>query len=221
MLFCMSVITGIGLLIKYTLIPGQERWVIYGENNNLYLLGMNRHEWGYMHLIIGYILLGLLALHIILHWNTITCIYNRIFGKKLFNKLLAITFITFCALFIIVPFLIHPDVNKIKQGTGTHAINNTISTNRKQNTTHKKDKFYNAETSEIKSHKNHVIDVRGYMTLNEIAVKYKVTTDYIKASLNIPKSISDRQKLGWIRKKYNIEITDVAEIIKEYEQKDE
>lgn len=218
MFLCMSVVAGLGLLIKYTLISGQERWIVYGENSNLYLLGMDRHEWGSIHLISGYVLLGLLALHIILHWNAIVCVYNRIFRKKLIYNLLSIVFITICALFIIVPFLIKPDFNKIEQGKGIHAINNNHGTNRERNTTYKKDEFNIGNTSEIKSHSNHLIDVRGYMTLDEISIKYKIPTDFIKTSLNIPKSISDKQKLGWLRKKYDIEMSDVAEIIKEYQK---
>ena len=51
MTFCMSTIIGTGFLIKYTLIPGQERWTVYGENIELYFLEMSRHQWEMLHLI--------------------------------------------------------------------------------------------------------------------------------------------------------------------------
>ena len=78
MTLCMSAIVGIGFLIKYTLISGQERWGIYGRNVEISLLGMDRHQWGMLHLILGFILLGLLVAHIILHWKIITNVYKKL-----------------------------------------------------------------------------------------------------------------------------------------------
>lgn len=46
----MSSVLGVGLLIKYTLISGQEQISKYGRNDKLLLLGLNRHEWGEIHL---------------------------------------------------------------------------------------------------------------------------------------------------------------------------
>tara|TARA_R110002033_G_scaffold38827_3_gene78300 strand:+ start:2890 stop:3105 length:216 start_codon:yes stop_codon:yes gene_type:complete len=51
----MSAVVGIGFLIKYTLISGKERNVIYGKNVELSLFGMDRHEWGYIHLVIAFV----------------------------------------------------------------------------------------------------------------------------------------------------------------------
>ncbi|WP_445955549.1 DUF4405 domain-containing protein [Yeosuana sp.] len=39
--------------------------------------GMDRHQWGMVHLIFGFILMGPLVVHIFLYWNTITCIYKK------------------------------------------------------------------------------------------------------------------------------------------------
>ena len=65
----MSVIIGTGFLIKYTLISGQERWDVYGRKVELYLLGLDRHQWGMIHLILGFVLMGLLIAHIVFHWK--------------------------------------------------------------------------------------------------------------------------------------------------------
>ena len=93
MTLCMSAIVGIGFLIKYTLISGQERWEIYGRNVEISLLGMDRHQWGMLHLILGFILLGLLVAHIILHWKIITNVYKKIIKEPLTKKTIAIVFI--------------------------------------------------------------------------------------------------------------------------------
>jgi hypothetical protein len=44
MLLFMGIITGIGFLIKYTLIPGSERWDVYGRNVDLSFMGLDRHQ---------------------------------------------------------------------------------------------------------------------------------------------------------------------------------
>ena len=80
MFFCMSAIAGIGFLMNDVLISGRETWEEYGSNIELEFLWMDRHTWGDIHLFFGIILLGLLALHIILHWKMITGL--RILNEK-------------------------------------------------------------------------------------------------------------------------------------------
>ena len=109
MLFCMSAITGTGFLIKYTLISRQEQMIRYGNKVNLSLLGMDRHEWGTIHFIFAYILIGLLVLHIILHWKIIVSVYKKLSQKKPVIKFITIVFITICFLFILIPFIINKD----------------------------------------------------------------------------------------------------------------
>jgi glucan phosphoethanolaminetransferase (alkaline phosphatase superfamily) len=204
----MSAIAGIGFLVKYTLISGQERWIVYGNNLELYLFGMDRHEWGAIHLIIGFVLLGLLVLHIILHYDIIICVYNRTFQKKLVYKLITILFITICSLFIIVPFWVNPEISKIEIGEGRHAITDYSPTKRKNNT----------KSIETVKRSNMTVEIRGYMTIEEISKKFKVPGEYLKTSLNIPESVPDNQRLSWLRRKYNIEMNDVEKIIKEYQE---
>jgi uncharacterized PurR-regulated membrane protein YhhQ (DUF165 family) len=116
MTLCMSAIIGIGFLIKYTLVSGQERNEIYGRNVELYLLGMDRHEWGMLHLILGFVLFGLLVAHIFLHWKVVTTVYQRIITQPLAKKVVALGFAIICALLIIIPFFIKPDIESSKKG---------------------------------------------------------------------------------------------------------
>lgn len=39
------------------------------DGRGLSLLGLGRHDWGEVHAWTGYILVGLVALHLILHWQ--------------------------------------------------------------------------------------------------------------------------------------------------------
>ena len=118
MTLCMSAIVGIGFLIKYTLISGQERWEVYGRNVELYWLGMDRHQWGMLHLILGFVVLALLVAHIILHWKVITNVYRKIIKVPLANKIVALVFILMCASMVIVPFFIQPEIETNKKEMG-------------------------------------------------------------------------------------------------------
>ncbi len=118
MTLCMSAIIGIGFLIKYTLISGQERWDVYGRNVELYLLGMDRHQWGMIHLILGLVLLGLLIIHIFLHWKVVVSVYKKIIKEPLTKKIVALFFIALCTILILVPFFIEPDVESSKKERG-------------------------------------------------------------------------------------------------------
>ena len=223
MFICMAAIAGIGFLIKYTLISGQERWSVYGENVELYLFGMDRHEWGSIHLIIGFVLLGLLVLHIILHWKLVVCIYNRIIQRKLVNRTVAILFTIICALFIISPFLVKPTVYKIEQGSGRQISSDTIRTVEESNTIsqHEKEELNNAKSIKKHHHDHSEFEIKGYMTLEEVSGRYKVPTNVIKTKLNIPETIPDNQRMSWLRKKYKIEMSDVKKIVQEYQEQND
>jgi hypothetical protein len=77
MFLALALIAGLGFLMKYTLPPGREKILKYGENVQLYFLGLDRHQWGSIHLIAAYIMLGLLVLHLALHWKTIVALLRN------------------------------------------------------------------------------------------------------------------------------------------------
>lgn len=219
MFLCMSAIAGIGFLIKYTLISGQKRWIIYNDNVELYLLRLDRHEWGTIHLIIGYVLLGLIIIHIIFHLKTISSVYNKIFQRKLINRLISILFITICVLFLIVPLLIHPTIGKLEHGKGRLNVSYNKHMDTGGSTISEKVELINTETLNTSPHSSLSLEIRGYMTLNEISNKYKVPIEFIKTKLKIPAGVSSEKKLSWIRKKYNITMNDVKKTITEYQNK--
>lgn len=180
---------------------------------------MDRHEWGSIHLIIGYVLLGLLIIHIILHLKAITGVYNKIFKRKLMNKLISTLFISICVLFLIVPFFIHPTISQIEHGKGrlNGSYNNHGDTG--ITTPSEKIEIKDKEPLNRSSHSTLTFEIRGYMTLNDVSKKYSVPIEFIKTRLKIPTDISSETKLSWLRKKYNIRMNDVKEAISEYQNK--
>jgi hypothetical protein len=87
MFLVMMAVAGIGFMIKYVLVPGSERNEIYGKGVELFYWGLDRHQWGNIHLILSLILLFLLLLHIFFHWNQIVHVLgvrqNSLFKKNL------------------------------------------------------------------------------------------------------------------------------------------
>ncbi|MCK4288927.1 MAG: DUF4405 domain-containing protein, partial [Bacteroidales bacterium] len=115
MFICMTAMICLGLLIKYILLPGKERWIVYGDNVDLYFLGLDRHEWGTIHLIIGFVLLGLLILHIILHWKTILALYSKLIKNKSARIIITVGLIVVFVLLATFPFFITPDIQELER----------------------------------------------------------------------------------------------------------
>ncbi len=108
MFFLMTFTASSGLLMKFVLIPGSQRQVKFGRNVDLFLLGMDRHEWGTIHLLVGLVLIGLLAVHIALHWRQVTGIFSKLVSSRDLRTLIGWAFAVACALLLILPFILEP-----------------------------------------------------------------------------------------------------------------
>jgi uncharacterized protein DUF4405 len=226
MLLFMGIITGIGFLIKYTLIPGSERWDVYGRNVDLSFMGLDRHQWGEIHLILGFILLGLLILHIILHWKAVKCLYKKYILSKNVRVFCASAFTIITLLFVVIPFIVPIEVTeRISENEHRHSIaeREKMQTEMYNSLETKIDRKAETLVQKIKkneSEHHHKVDpsieVKSYMILQEVSNNYDVPCDYLKANLNIPKSRTNNIRLGQLRKQYNFKMSDLELIISNY-----
>lgn len=212
MFIVMSALAGIGFLLKYQLISGKERWIVYGDNYELFFLGLDRHQWGMIHLILGFILLGLLVLHIIFNWNMVTCVYCKLIHKSFTNKLFTILFIGIGVLLMIIPFFISPQIGDPEHKGGKHGTNHNNDVIEHNTSVAPKN---NAKTKHLDNsrHNNSDMSIRGFMTLKDVSVKYNIPTETLKTKLGIPSSVSDDEKLSMLKRKYNFEMSEVKEIV--------
>jgi hypothetical protein len=132
-------ITGLGFLIKKVLLPGRIAHNLYGNRTELFFLGLNRHSWGTIHLMIGLIFILLLAIHVILHWNLIGCIFRQMFKKSASRWTIGLLAGIVPLLFLVVPFLITPEVrpltpNFIHSKSLNQDLNNTNTPAKKEDT---------------------------------------------------------------------------------------
>jgi len=118
MFLCMAALAGIGFLMKYVLIPGKEAWVVYGKKVELSWLGLDRHAWGAVHLYLAFLLLGLLLLHIILHWQMIIGLFRKFIAPPNLRNEVAIVFVILCAALLFFPFFINPEIDDSAPGKG-------------------------------------------------------------------------------------------------------
>ncbi|MBI9052668.1 MAG: DUF4405 domain-containing protein [Bacteroidales bacterium] len=207
----MGFLTGIGLLIKYVLLPGSERWIKYGQNVDLSYLGFDRHEWGKIHLIVALILIVFLVLHIILHWKMIVCLYKKIISNKGLRIFLALCFVLLTIYLVVFPFLIQPNVQEMESGKDRFQSDQFADTLKNENVI-VKDKV-ERHNENAHHHINPSIEVKGYMTIQEVSDKYQISCDRIKEELNIPISTSNTSKLGHLRKQYNFKMSDLELVI--------
>jgi hypothetical protein len=118
MFLCLMAMAGLGLLMKYTLPAGRDVWAKYGRNLAFFWLGWDRHDWGDLHLYLAFILLSLLALHIILHWQQILGLFQRLVPDSRRRHRIALIFLLLSLLLIYFPFLITPNMQERGRGGG-------------------------------------------------------------------------------------------------------
>jgi Domain of unknown function (DUF4405) len=118
MFLCMAAIAGLGFLMKYVLLPGRESTIKYGRRVDLSLLGLDRHDWGAIHLYLGFFLLALLVLHIVLHWNMIPGLFAKLVVSGGIRWKLTLVYVALGAALILFPFLISPEVKDAGSGRG-------------------------------------------------------------------------------------------------------
>jgi len=236
MFILMLSIVGVGFLMKYVLISGQERWIEFGRNVELTFMGMERHAWGKIHLILGLILVAFLTLHLILHWGSITRFVRKIFINRFVRISVTSVFLAISLLLVIFPFFIRINIIEVESGYGRlyqgnsgRITDTTTAVSARETPEPENDRAIKVDQPKIEKVEDRAgeyhkailseIDIQGYMTLYEVSIEYNVPADRIKESLNIPLHISEFEKLGQLRKRYNFTMTDVKEIIHKEQNK--
>lgn len=238
LLLFLMLMAGIGFLIKYVLVSGDKRNLIYGQNVNLELWGMDRHQWGTIHLIVSIAFLVLIILHIIFHWTMIICLFRRLIPKKNMRIAFSVFLIITALFFISSPLFVVPDkvdyknlyrqrvlknAEVIRSRDADKSVNDIISNDRpeadsKLNT--QKSSRSHTDVKDFESKKENVTEkysVSGTQSLNNVASQYDVPCAFICNELNIPENMS-YERLGRLRKKYGFKMSEVSKAISKYKQ---
>lgn len=243
MFVLMAAIAGLGLLIKYVLLPGTERWVKYGRSVDLTFWGLDRHDWGRIHLILALVLVALLVLHIILHWKLTVCLFQNLIKGKKSRIIYTILLVVITVILVIFPFFIQVDVNEMAPGRDrffsaseavipaeedSKSVEKQSIAKKITDTNEADQKTKEAEKTirKIEKHREYEhhnidpsIEVKGYMTLSEISRKYNIPEDFIKKELKLPLGVSGSDQLGHLRKQYGFKMSEIELIISNYKKK--
>ncbi len=223
----MMTIIGFGFLIKYALIPGFKRHSIYGRNVDLHFLGLDRHEWGSVHLILSFVFIGLLLLHIILHWKIITSWFKKYLLKTTIRYISASVLIVSALVFVFFSFFTKPEIIESHSHTNSHHAN---TPNDKNNTAEIETDFIIKSSKPGKKspvqlqinsehhHSHKVYDIRGYMTVQDVSQNYNIPANYLQERLKISNNETTNIKLGQLKKKYNFNMNDVSIAIENYQK---
>jgi len=217
MFVVMGALIGIGILIKYVLIPGQQRWALFGQNMELTFLGLDRHQWGTIHLVLGGILVLLLILHLIFHWNMIKCLFKKCVEPVGRRRLISILSLVLFVIFAAFPLFVTPKKQALDRGESRNVLENMgVDLNDSIRIRLKKPK--NLESGELELEVEHKkpgddIRVKGSMTLQEVSSQYNVDLETLKEELDLPQEIRATERLGVLRKEYGFTMGDVKTVI--------
>jgi hypothetical protein len=192
MFVILMAVAGLGFLMKYILLPGYKINEAYGSGVELSFLGLDRHQWGTIHLILALFMVFLLVLHIIFHWDMLVCIFRRMISVGRVRVVTGVFLGIIGFAFAVVPFLLKPEVSE----DGRKHNRNRVPG------------IYGSRPAETMHHHYNQVDIDGKMTLNEVSAKYNIGVEELAGAINIPVSYS-RERLGRLRKRYAFEMDDL------------
>ena len=221
LLILMAAIMGIGFLLKFRLLSGHEKWEKYGANLDTTLFGLDRHQWGTIHLILGLTLFVVLVLHIWFHWNMIICIFRKLIKNKGPRIVFTIVLCLLTLFFLIAPFVFNIEIEDIREKQGyykSHLQEKNIDTNSKKGNALNKENDKSPKLKKIRNKKNQKaspeIEIKGFMSIKDVSKKFNIPADKIKEHLGIPQSTPDSKRLGNLRKTYNFEMSKLRDFVK-------
>ncbi len=113
MFLVMTALAGLGLLIKYVLVPGREAWTKWGRQMEITWLGLDRHAWVEVLLYLAFLLLGLFILHVMLHGKMLRALLIRFISQPVSRLGVALVFLVVAMILLALPLLVTPEVNEI------------------------------------------------------------------------------------------------------------
>ena len=227
----MAAVGGIGFLLKYRLVSGSLRRELFGTDVDQFLWGWDRHEWGALHLALGFILFGLLVLHIILHWKQIKTMVIKLIPAKALRIGLSTVFLIVSGVMLLYAFVINIETVRIKEGEGEHwggGNRRGRESNEVAGEVRSDEHSVVRTDPEPEKHEEHesqhdlqsnAIYINGTMTLAEVERTYDVPADSVKAALNLPGRISDSERLGRLRRQYGFHMSEIERIIEAYQKR--
>jgi uncharacterized protein DUF4405 len=220
MFVTMMAAVGIGLLIEYVLIPGKQVPLRFGSDVELFLSGLDRHQWGLIHLVVGLVLLVLLVIHIVLHWNWLLTVYRAIITSSRKRRVVTPLFILTGLLLASWFMLVSPELRSFERGSGR---GRSVSTTARGDSSGQDAEAVSVtleatvDTVVPACNDESMLDINGRYTVGVISKKFNVPMPYVLQKLGLPTGTSSTAKLGRLRRMHGFKMSDVEKIIRQYQ----
>ncbi len=236
-------VAGLGFLMKFVLLPGYKINEIYGTDIDLFFWGLDRHQWGAIHLYLALSWVILLIFHIIFHWRSIVSIFKRMVPGKAIRRIITLIVTILGISLVLVPVLVNPEVaehqrtlhrNRVtgERGTGTHSRRIEL---RNEESSIPQEVSITPETEEpeesvvqkgikktevVDVHLHNQVDIDGIMTLYEVAARYNISIEELAAAIDVPSDYA-YERLGRLRKRFGFEMDDLRVFVLNKTQNDD
>ena len=158
-----------------------------GRSNTIWQL--DRHEWGDIHFYFAVSFLAILSYHVIQHWRWILSLVK---GKQRSYSRNRIA-LGLVGLFALLAIAVAPLLTRVEKS---------------ENSGHETEHSSEVEDAGEK--------IEGSMTLADIEQNTGVPAAYMLRELDLPLTVSVKEKLGQLKATYNFSMEDVREIVSEY-----
>ncbi|TWU25824.1 DUF4405 domain-containing protein [Bythopirellula polymerisocia] len=186
-----------GLLLSFQLPPGSGGREMLGmghgagEKSVTLLWGLTRHEWGDIHYWLSLSIMAILAVHLLLHWKWILCLFKPSGAHIYSGTRLALGAM---GMLMLVVMAAAPYV------TSTSQIPRA-----------------DLQSSDTESeHAEEDLGIRGRMSLAEISAESGVPAKYLLRALQLPPETPLDSQAGRLLKDSGRDMADLREVIKKY-----
>lgn len=229
-LFMLGMI-GTGLLVRFALPPG--------TGGRLSIWGLGRHDWGDMHYYFAIGLVVLLLIHLVLHWSWTCVIADKLLAsvglshrsdpgvtnRERAVRRMAIGCVTLVVVCGAIGGFYWLAVSNVKanasgtirrgapenRGNGSADAPSASITGVDMTDDAADEEALAAADSPRRGRQ--LADVRGSMTLIEVADAAGISVDALKASLGLPEHVANDEQIGHIRRNYNLSMTQIRETV--------
>jgi hypothetical protein len=201
------VMAATGFLMRFTLPPGSGRGAM--------VLGLDRHDWGGLHFWASVILMGLLMIHLVLHWRWIVAMVK---GRKAETTALRVTLsvvgVVLLALLLLAPFGVPVERTA---SAGGHEAREVVSREASPSVECDLPETFIA-TPPPNHSGNRGKDIRGEMTLAQVSGATGVPVAILVERLNLPPDVEPSETVGRLGRRYGFSMTTLRELCASYER---
>jgi len=185
-----------GLLLRYQLPPGSGRLQGAGTGHGAaerpvtVLWRWTRHEWGEVHFWIAGALVAILAVHLILHWKWIVCMVQGT-RSDASGLRFAIGLASLVGLLLLAAAPLFAPTQSVQRGE------------------------LQQQGSPPEAQADWTADLRGSMTVREVAEAGGMTVDELLRLLKLPADTSPSERFGRLLRRHGLQMHDLRQSLRE------